>query len=245
MTQSPERTGTAWMRDAFLSVQQELQVKLKTAAGSIAHSGTQGAVTEAHWIEVLRAYLPNRYEVASGIVIDSMGARSQQIDIVIFDRHFTPILLGQQSHRYIPAEAVYAVFESKPHFDKNYLKYAGDKAASVRKLHRTSIDIRHAGGVFSARPPFPIVSGIVAPRSDWADGLGHSFRENLPEGAETHVDCGCALEHGAFDSFSRTLQVVPANGALIWFLFRLLGQLQSLGSVPAIDWSAYAGIIRK
>jgi hypothetical protein len=243
MTKEPEKNDIAWMRDAFLDVQAEIQLKLRRAAQSIAHGGTQGAVTEDHWIDVFRAYLPNRYEVASGFVIDSRGGRSQQMDIVIFDRHFTPTLLDQQKHRYIPAEAVYAVFEAKPHIDKSYLEYAGEKAASVRKLLRTSKEIHHAGGVFSAKPPFPIMAGIVAPKSSWADGLGETFLKNLPSTPETHLDCGCALEDGAFDSFDGNLQVVPAAGALIYFLFRILGKLQSLGTVPAIDWAAYTAIL--
>src|SRR4029077_2415490 len=109
MTKEPGKNDLAWMRDAFLDVQAEIQLKLRRAAQSIAHSGTQGSVTEDHWIDVFRAYLPNRYEVASGFVIHQRGGRSQQMDIVIFDRHFTPTLLDQQKHRYIPAEAVYGV----------------------------------------------------------------------------------------------------------------------------------------
>jgi hypothetical protein len=243
MTKEPEKNDLAWMREAFLDVQAEIQLKLKRAAQSIAHSGTQGSVTEEHWIDVFQAYLPTRYEVASGFVIDSRGGRSQQMDIVIFDRHFTPTLLDQQKHRYIPAEAVYAVFEAKPHIDKSYLEYAGEKAASVRKLLRTSTEIYHAGGVFSAKAPFPMVAGIVAPKSSWVDGLGETFLKNLPSTPETRLDCGCALEHGAFDSFNGDLRVIPAAGALIYFLFRLLGKLQSLGTVPAIDWAAYTTIL--
>ncbi len=174
---------------------------------------------------------------------DSRGGRSQQIDIVIFDRHFTPTLPDQQKHRYIPAEAVYAVFEAKPHLDKNCLEYAGEKAASVRKLLRTSIEIHHAGGTFPAKALFPIVAGIVAPKSSWSDGLGKNFCKSLPSGDEARLDCGCALEDGAFDSFDGDLRVVPPAGALIYFLFRLLGKLQSLGTVPAIDWTAYTAII--
>lgn len=234
---------TVWMRDAFIGVQEELALKIKLASGSISHPGTQGGVNEDHWIDVFRAYLPNRYQVATGFVIDSLGVRSEQIDLVIFDRHFTPTLLDQQKHRYIPAEAVYAVFECKPHLDKNYIEYAGQKAASVRKLHRTSVSIAHAGGTFAAKPPFPIVAGIVAPKASWADGLGVSFKGALPAGDES-LDCGCALEHGSFDSFDGNLQIVPSEGALIYFLFRLLSKLQSLGTVPAIDWSAYAKVIR-
>jgi hypothetical protein len=45
------------------------------------------------------------------------------------------------------------------------------------------------------------------------------------------LDCGLAVSGHAF-----------ANGknALVVFLFRLLQKLQSLGTVPMIDWNAYA-----
>jgi len=245
MTRKAEKSAdTAWMREAFIDVQAELELKLKRASQSIEHAGTKGSVNEDHWIEIFRAYLPKRYEVATGFVIDSRGGRSQQVDVVVFDKHFTPTLLDQQNHRYIPAEAVYAVFESKPHIDKSYLEYAGDKAASVRKLHRTSVAISHAGGTFKPKEPFPIVAGILAPKSSWADGLGDTFRKNMPTSADERLDCGCALADGAFDSFDGTLKVVPQEGALIFFLFRLLSKLQSLGSVPAIDWAAYAETLK-
>ncbi|MBX3727278.1 MAG: hypothetical protein KF823_15320 [Xanthomonadales bacterium] len=241
--ESERKADTAWMRDAFVDVQSELALRIRRASQSIGHPGTQGSVNEDHWIEVFRAYFPNRYEVATGFVIDSRGGRSEQIDIIIFDRHFTPTLLDQQKHRYVPAEAVYAVFESKPHLDKAYLAYAGQKAASVRKLYRTSVAIAHAGGVHSPREPFPIVAGIVAPRSSWSDGLGATFEMNLPTEHEERLDCGCALDHGAFDTFEGKLRKLPPEGALISFLFRLLSKLQSLGSVRAIDWAAYAAVV--
>jgi hypothetical protein len=243
-TQTPAVADTAWLRDAFVDMQAELELKLRRALSSITHPGAKGAVNEEHWIDVFRAYLPNRYEVATGFVIDSLGNRSDQIDLVVFDRHFTPTLLDQQSHRYIPAEAVYGVFESKPHLDKSYLEYAGQKAASVRKLHRTSVAIAHAGGSYPPKALFPIIAGIVAPKSSWTDGLGETFLKNLPTDKLEQLDCGVALEDGAFDSYDGSVSVVPKEGALIYFLFRLLSRLQSLGTVPAIDWSAYAGIVR-
>jgi len=234
---------TDWLRDAFVDVQSELEIRLRRASRSIAHTGTQGAVNEDHWIETLRSYLPGRYQVATGIVIDSLGARSEQIDVVVFDNHFTPTLLDQQKHRYIPAEAVYAVFESKPHIDKTYLDYASKKAASVRRMHRTSIAITHAGGRHDPRPPIPIVAGILAQRADWSDGLGATFERNLQTIGEGALDCGCAPEHGAFDTFDGALRKVSSEGGLVTFLFRLLARLQSVGTVPAIDWAAYARIL--
>lgn len=240
--QAPEN-DVSWLHDAFARVQTNLRSQMALASQSISHAGTMGSVNEEHWLEVFRAYLPNRYEVATGIVIDSCGNRSDQIDVVVFDRHFTPTLLDQKNHRYIPAEAVYAIFECKPTIDKGYIEYAQDKAASVRRMHRTSVPIAHAGGIYKPKKPFSIVAGLLAPEVSWADGLGQAFRQNLGADALSKLDCGCALEHGCFDTHEGDLLVVTERGALMFFLFRLLSRLQSLGSVAAIDWTAYSRII--
>lgn len=234
----------AWLRDAFAQVQTNLSSQMKLASQSISHAGVMGSVNEEHWLDVFRAYLPNRYDVATGIVIDSCGNRSDQIDVVVFDRHFTPTLLDQKNHRYIPAEAVYATFECKPAIDKEYIEYSQAKAASVRRMHRTSVPIAHAGGVFKPKEPFRILCGLLAPKAGWADGLGQAFRKNLGSEVLSKLDCGCALEHGSFDLFDGDLVVTTEQGAFMFFLFRLLSHLQSLGSVAAIDWSAYSRIIR-
>jgi hypothetical protein len=238
------KADTNWIRAAFEDVQVALAHDIQRANRSIVHAPTKGGVNEKHWIDIFRAYLPHRYQLDSAFAIDSLGNRSEQIDIVIYDRHFTPTILDQQQHRYIPAEAIYAIFESKPHIDKDYLEYAGQKAESVRRLQRTSVAITHAGGKFEPRPPFSIVAGIVAPKAAWADGLGESFTKHLPSNEMQRLDCGCALDDGSFDVFDGTLQVVQNKAALIYFLFRLLAKLQSLGSVPAVDWGAYAKIVR-
>lgn len=234
----------SWLREAFARVQANLRGQMELAAQSISHAGTMGSVNEEHWLEVFRSYLPNRYDVAAGIVIDSLGNRSHQIDVVVFDRHFTPTLLDQKNHRYIPAEAVYAMFECKPTIDKAYIEYAQEKAASVRRMHRTSVSIAHAGGLFKPKEPFPILAGLLAPRADWADGLGESFRSCLRTDESSILNCGCALEHGSFDVHDGQLVVADGAGALMFFLFRLLSRLQSLGTVPAIDWAAYGRIVQ-
>ena len=228
------------IKRSLLGVQKVLESKLDLAKISIEHAPSKGEVFEDHWISVFRSYLPNRYQVSSGFIVDCDGNTSDQIDIVIYDKQYTPTLLDQQDQRYIPAEAVYAVFEVKPHIDKDYLIYAGEKAKSVRKLKRTSVSISHAGGSYKPKEPFPITAGIVAKTVNWSDGLGKSFVENLPNDNLTFLDCGCALASGTFDHFDGELIINTNEAALIYFLFRLLGKLQSLGTVPAIDWMAYA-----
>ena len=237
--------GKEFLQEAFTLEQKLLQVKLELSAQSVSHPGTLGEVNENYFIEVLRKYLPKRYAVDTGIVIDSLGKTSNQIDVIIYDNQYTPTLLDQQNHRFIPAEAVYAVLEVKPTIDKGYLKYAGEKAKSVRRLRRTSVKIVHAGGEFPAKPLFPIVAGIVASRIDWAEGFAaEAFRKNFDSLTETErLDCGLAVSGSVFDIYTGTIEIGPAQQALAYFLFRLLEKLQSLGTVPAIDWNAYATVL--
>ena len=171
------------------------------------------------------------------------GQVSESIDIVIFDRQYAPTLLDNDKHRYVPAEAVYAVFECKPTINKEYLEYAGGKIASVRRLFRTSVDIHHAGGVFKRKEHFQIVGGILAANVDWADGLGVSFRKNHQAlVGDRQVDCGFSVSGACFDIFSgqNAYTFGPEKNALAYFAFRLLWKLQSMATVPAVDWMAYA-----
>jgi hypothetical protein len=234
--------GRAFLQKAFASEQACLAAKL-ASSNRITHEGDKGEVNEQHFIDTLRAYLPNRYTVAKAIVLDSFGQTTDSIDVVVFDRQYTPTLLDNEKHRYVPAEGVYAVFECKPTVNKAYLEYAGDKAASVRRLRRTSVPVPHSDGVKPPKPLHPIVSGILASGIDWADGFGEVFRKNHAnlEG-DRRIDCALAVSGASFDVFEGDgiFTAGPKENALVFFLFRLLQKLQSLGTVPAIDWNAYA-----
>jgi hypothetical protein len=235
--------GRRFLQEAFHKDQTVLAANLEFAEHSITHDGKRGDVAENHFLDGLRRYLPHRYSASSAIVIDSLGHTSDQIDIVIYDQQFTPVLLDQRHHKYVPAEAVYAVLEVKPTINRDYLQYAGGKAASVRRLYRTSCPIPHAGGTYPPKVLFPIIAGLVAAKIDWAEGFGATFIANHNElTGDKALDCGLALDRGAFDLFAGAgaITYAPPKNALIFFLFRLLQRLQSLGSVPAIDWNAYA-----
>ena len=238
-----DSNGKEFLKQSFSMQQTVLKTQLAFSTTTITHNGVMGEVNERYFIEIIRKYLPDRYAVNTGIIIDSRGKTSDQIDVVIYDNQYTPTLLDQQGHRFIPAESVYAVLEVKPKINKAYLKYAGEKAKSVRTLKRTTIDIPHAGGVYKAKPLFNIVAGIVATNIEWPDGLGATFEDNYKKLTDLNkLDCGLAVSGGCFDTFSTdgVLNYGPTDNSLIYFLFRLLQKLQSLGTVPAIDWNSYA-----
>lgn len=242
-----ESDGRMFLKLAFTNEQAVLAAKLEFAEKAITHDGKRGDVAEQHILETLRRYLPRRYCADSAIVIDSRGHTSEQQDVVIFDQQFSPILLDQQDHKYVPAEAVYAVFEVKPTIHKEYLDYAGKKAASVRTLFRTSDPIPHAGGVYPPKPLIPITAGIIASRIEWSDGLGAAFRANHQSLLGDHrLDAGLALNSGAFDVYSGSdYTFAGKDTALVFFIFRLLQRLQSVGTVGAINWNAYAAELSK
>lgn len=236
------KSSTPFIRRAFTTEQDCLTALLRSSE-RIKHAGDRGEVNEQHFIDFLRRYLPNRYTVEKAMIIDSRGAVSHSIDVVVFDRQYTPALLDNNKHRYVPAEAVYAVFECKPTIDKGYIEYAGRKAASVRKLTRTSVDINHAGGKFTAKRHFDIVAGILAIDVAWTEGLGNAFRKVVAaQSGDRRIDCGFASSGASFDFFDSTGKCIvgPTENALAYFAFRLLWKLQSLGTVPAVDWMAYA-----
>ncbi|MCJ7789980.1 MAG: hypothetical protein MUP69_07320 [Candidatus Atribacteria bacterium] len=234
--------NTQFLRDAFASDQECLVANLRSSC-RITHRGDRGEVNEQFFIDFLRAYLPNRYTVEKAIVLDSKGSVSDSIDVVVFDRQYTPTLLDNDKHRYVPAEAVYAVFECKPKINKSCLEYTGKKIDSVRRLKRTSTDIHHAGGTFKPKPLFNIIGGILAIDVGWTDGLGKTFKQIHKElTGLKKVDCGFAATGACFDIFAEkgAYTFGPEKNALAYFAFRLLWKLQSLATVPAVDWMVYA-----
>jgi hypothetical protein len=233
------------LRDVFSALQGRLSAELSASRTALDHPVAKGDAAENNWLSMLDAHLPRRYCVGRGVVVDATGEKSDAIDLLIYDRQYTPLLYNHDGQRIVPAEAVYAVFEVKQHIDKRHIGYAGQKAASVRRLQRTSARVVHAGGDFDPRPPFRIPGGILALDSEWTPGFGDSFRgalANLPE--DQRLDLGCVVHAGAFqvtygEPGSPELQISPPETALAEFFLRLLARLQALGTVPAIDYRAY------
>jgi hypothetical protein len=245
------------IRDALIQKQTTLLAGHDSLRGMTGHGTTLGDKDEKHWSDILRGFLPERYEVGPVFAVDHLGNESQQIDIAIYDRHFSPLWFGEQDEtRFVPVESIYAVFEAKPELDKTYLGYACEKVASVRNLQRTSTPIAHAGGTFQAvnLGDRPILGGVLAAKSGWTtvEGTMAGLTKYLPPlGQPDSLNIGIALDTLAFD-FTPNKQVgaptqtvntaalaFHTSNQLIRFAARLFRLLQSIGSVPAIDMAVY------
>lgn len=224
------------------------------------HPTIKGDSAERGWIEWLSALLPRRYAVERALIIDKNGAQAEQIDVVVFDAHYTPVLYSKPGIRMLPAESVYAVFEAKQTLTAAHIKAASAKAASVRKLHRTSAPVVHAGGVeTNPKPPAWILAGILTLDSNWTPPLGDRLTKALSNAAPDEVlDFGFAAKHGCFfrdavptaapaaPSAPTTTPpppmwtITPGDHQALHFLLGFLDRLKDVGSVRAIDFAAYA-----
>lgn len=221
----------------------DVQHELKRSRTTQGHPVSKGDASENVWLTMLRQYLPERYAAEKATIVDSKGAFSEQMDAVVFDRQYSPFMQRFQGQLVVPAESVYGVFESKQEVDANQIKYACNKIASVRKLHRTSLPIPHAGGRYRAKRPGHILGGLLTFESAWKPPLGKSLLTALEVGdARGRLDIGCAARHGTFwcKKPNGKYIVTPSDQAATVFLFELIARLQQLATVPMIDVRAYA-----
>lgn len=236
---------------ALMRRQATLQASLAEGRDLLDHPTASGDHSELDWQGTLEQFLPNRYQVSRGTVVDATGTSSDAIDLIIHDAQYTPVLFQRadgDGSIIIPAESVYAVFEAKPELNKAHLEYAADKLKSVRQLHRTSTSITHAGGKFDPKPPHRIIGGILTDACGWRPCLGEPFQSAMAAmTGERAIDLGCALEGGAFEQLLPKneaavgeIETAPADLTLMFFLIRLFRRLQTIGTAPAIDIEAYA-----
>ena len=235
------------MLELFKNMQIQRQSTLELGRNSITHNGEMGEAAEESWRKWLKKYLPRRYCVDKAIIVDCNGNTSEQIDIVIYDGQYSYFVFKHEQVIYVPAESVYAVIEVKQELNKANINYAGEKAASVRKLIRTSTEIPFVGGIYRPKPLHKILAGIIAIESGWKDPLGDTLKKNLhSETPDYQIDFGCAIKHGSFWVESDPRFLVKRSSkdeALLFFFLQLLKALQSIGTVPAIKIDEYAKVL--
>ena len=223
---------TTWSLSTLLaSLHDDIHQRLSISRKAMGHMVAKGDASEDIWLEFLQKYLPQRYQAEKAFVVDSKGVFSQQLDVVIFDRQYSPFILDFQGQKVVPAESVYAVFEAKQAVDADHIRYAQEKVESVRKLHRTSLPIPHAGGTFKAKSPGKIFGGILTFESDWTPALGPSLEAALNKDNGS-LDIGCVASHGYFMyDQSSGYQFHTGGKPATAFLFQLIALLQLNGTV--------------
>jgi hypothetical protein len=232
------------LRALLLEKEDQLVQRLDGARRLVGHSGLKGEVSEGDWKQVIDDFLPRRYTVSTKTqVMDNVGGLSDQIDLVIHDRHFCPIFFERNGVHIIPAESVFAVFEVKQEIDKGVIDYTHEKIESVRDRARTNGDIIDRGEIRNPRTPFDVLGGVLALESSWNPPFGQPLEEALRSGTVLQrIDLGCAARSGAFEATYPNNEfnlAVAQEAPLVFFLHTLFARLQSIGSPMVIDLHAY------
>ena len=234
--------SSSWSLSKLLAgLHDDIEQRLARARAAFGHPVTKGDASEHVWLELLQTYLPLRYRAEKAHVVDSDGTFSEQIDVVIFDRQYSPFIFNFEEQIIIPAESVYAAFEAKQAINAGQIAYAQKKVATVRRLRRTSLPIPHAGGTYPPKPLGHILGGILTFESDWSPPLGDPLIAALSQLADDRLDMGCVAAHGMFAcDDSGCHAIIPKTKPATAFLLELIARLQNSATVPMIDTRAYA-----
>jgi hypothetical protein len=235
------------LKETFAAIGSQMLSDFEHVHSQIKHMGERGSEREEGLKSFLEAYLPSRYTVSNGEIVDDSEQTSRQCDLVIYDRTNCPLMLAGKTYRVFPAEPVFAVVEVKSVLTNSELEDAVEKIRSAKRL------IRHngliAGVIFaykSGRKKDPI--GEIASRlQELHAGMGPRL----------YVDLVCVLDAGVIQLVDNAgLPKIPADWSnrqmvvwhelsvpvLLWFYIHLLDLLDGqVTSSP--NYKQYANIL--
>lgn len=118
----------------YQGITQQLRSEVDFINSLFEHQGVKGAGNENALRNLITKFIPKRYGVGTGVVIDQYGHPSRQCDIVIYDTFLYPSLLSLTSVHLFPVDLVYATIEVKTTLNSQSAKEAIENIASVRSL---------------------------------------------------------------------------------------------------------------
>jgi len=118
----------------YQAIMTGIEAEVLAINGLFNHQGVKGTGNENVLLELLNKYLPKKYGVSTGVVVDRHGNQSRQCDIVIYDRLNYPELFSLTSAKFFPIDFVYATIEVKTTLDKSKMTEAIENIQSVQTL---------------------------------------------------------------------------------------------------------------
>lgn len=121
------------LRDAMRALSAQLSASLERS-GIVSHTLTKGEMREEDFREALRPYVPRRFEITSGVVVNARGAQSKQQDVILADSSQVPPLIATGGLTVQPIEAIVATLEVKSAATPASVRDGVAKALSVAEL---------------------------------------------------------------------------------------------------------------
>lgn len=180
------QNNTVDVKELFFKASLNLTDSLKAARKQYtSHSASIGEAAEGAFRDFLEQRLPRAFAVGQGFVFEPGGKRGLQQDIVIYDNLHHPMLVSEGKQGLFPTDTVVAIFEVKSTIDKQEIRDAVNKIASVKSLKRS---VRNQiTGTLSGKNVIPLRGYIFAYGTRFkkartvAEHLADAVEEHSPE----------------------------------------------------------------
>ena len=249
----------------FEHMSKKMMIEWDRIKDSLSHAGLKGSSLENEFKKFLKDYIPRSLAISNGIMIDSSGNESRQLDVIIYDALKTPLLFNEDDIRVVPVECVYAVIEVKANIDSNQkVNEIFENMKSVKDLKKSSY-VRPLGMVKTVYIDYgkecdilPIHYFVFALDSmkltTIADELAKKNQKYNRE-VSKRVDCICVLnkgvilnqfKNGKLSGFPEpdSVMIVSLTKKPLLFFYRLISNRLFQYSMPAFLFDGYTEKIR-
>lgn len=212
------------------------------------HQGEKGGIRERRVVDLLSKYLPKRYGIGTGHIIDSKGGMSNQTDIVIYDAFNGMALPIDNDYSLFPIECVYAAIEVKSKLTASNAQREEDRG-EIYKCIKSTTRLKS----LSRNHDLPSVPSLVfAYTTAWEQDqwkrvaehfyfLGKNYDQKIPDvvlvlDAPGFVLCTYKSDKGPDkDRFSHLFQKNP----LLFFISDLIARLSRTKVAMPNLWEEY------
>jgi len=123
----------------FDLVSKRLRIEFDYQAKILGHPGEVGTGRENVLKGILAKYIPRRYAIDSGFVIDALNGKSKQMDIVIYEANYTPVFEIVEGKRFFPCETVVVVGQVRTEIGSvGEMQQCLENIKSAKKLDRSN-----------------------------------------------------------------------------------------------------------
>ena len=156
--------------------------------GNLIHAGEFGTFREAICKEFLSFFLPARFGIGSGFVVNSLQQVSHQCDIVVYDAQVTPMIESIDKQRFFPIETVVAVGEVKSVLDRKVFHESLMRLSTLKQMRahlNPQKDVRLFTGMPGVKEKEPtltdqIVTFLICESFDFNLDISKDIPTNIP-----------------------------------------------------------------
>jgi len=249
------------VQEVFKRVSSKMRAEFEEACAAVSHPTIKGDNSEKIVHNFLKKYLPKSLDITSGIIIDSDGNSSKQIDIIITDAHATPILFEGDESRVVPVEPVYAVIEVKSNLTSSMIPAIIENMLSVKRLNKKAFykagsDVEHSFCYYDRQYEIsPIMYFFFAFKAENSLGFLDNFSTEFATrnlDIPMRIDCGCILDEmvyanmvfanrkriNALPSKDSILSPIITDDSLLLF-YSLISNYLNQSSTPSFRFNDY------